>query len=247
MLSLSLFVAFMALSIVLYRLTSFMNMQYLPVVFKCLASLSFTLTGIVQYKNNKNHSKIERHVARLILVGLVLSLCADVTIYFNFMAGFAVFLVVQTIYLFAYGNMIKKEPKFFIYSLVFTVLIAISLFAYPFIKLGSLLIPVMIYLCIISFVTISAIFGLNNKTIGSKFVALGAVMFFVSDYVLMFTVSGVSFLPDSLKFIFHSLNSLLYFPAQMFTACALRHPLLKSREIESINAASDLNSDVIGY
>jgi len=193
--------------------------------FKILTSLLFVITGFISFYGNKNKSIKYTKFGKTILLGLVLSFCADVLLELFFEIGFGFFFLAQITYLIALIKINKPTKKnWLIISIIF---IAFFFFEYfnPWTKLGILFWPLMIYLLLLISTSVISATQYKFSSFTVKFLAIGMLLFFISDFVLQFKL--FTDFSTNAKTWFGILNAILYFPCQFFIAYSLNKDFTK--------------------
>ena len=193
--------------------------EYVPaVILKGLASLCFVMIGVLNSPGS--------HTAKLIVIGLVLGCIADVLLNLRmvfskkgqliFLVGILVFLAGHIMYLAAVLPMSSNALVCIIIGIILTALLMVWIFrritAKPAFKIFGI-------------VYIGAIMILNSVAIGNLIAApsaftgvfaLGAVLFLISDIVLILNTFGKEF-RQSLRIT----NISLYYAGQLLIAMSL--------------------------
>lgn len=155
-----------------------------------------------------------------VLVGLLLSFGGDVALMFQqdrraFMVGLGLFLLAHV----AYTVALTLLGRFSAWDLLSAaVLLAAALVFYPLIKpnLGSMRLPVIAYIVVISLMVSRALATLVSPVFSSGqavMIALGAVLFYVSDMILASTRFWK-------RWRYHRLNLAFYYGGQLWIALA---------------------------
>ena len=191
-------------------------------IFKVLTSLLFIGTAMVSSKRNLDH-KVYRY---WIIGGLVLSTFGDVFLAFSgrnyFLLGVACFIVAHICYIIAFSCLrgINKED-FLCFGILLIPLIMILLIGK--FEFKGMLPLVMGYMFIIGFMVVKAI-SLKRYYEDSKVAVtlsiVGALLFLISDGILLFKIFGVEGLRYGDFF-----NSLTYYVGQELLAISLAWPI----------------------
>lgn len=209
--------------LILYSVTSLFCSKAVFLSLKFLASISFFLIAYFSRKRVLNSGKqitdSYRKYSFLFLLAMFFSVIGDTLIELFFIPGFAAFLVTQIIFLTAFLKNRKPSARFIITPLIGTVLLALFEKFQPFISIGSLYIPLMIYVAVILVnVSLSSQY-LQKKSVYAKLLFAGMFLFFLSDFELQYSVFGDH--NSSLHTFFALLNNFIYYPAQILLALSL--------------------------
>lgn len=191
-------------------------------IFKMLTSLLFVGTAIVSSKSN-----LENKVYHYwIIAGLVFSTFGDVFLAFSgktyFLLGVACFVVAHICYIMGFSCLkgISKEDLicFGVLLIIFIMILILGEFDFK----GML--PLVIgYMFIIGFMVVKA-FSLKSYYEDSKvavtLIILGALLFLISDGILLFKIFGLGVLQYGDLF-----NSLTYYIGQALLAISLGWPI----------------------
>jgi len=154
-------------------------------------SLLMPALMIVFYRLTRNRENRQR---KFVFAALVLSWMGDVILLFQeknsnfFLIGLLSFLLAQVSYIIAFSlsslwqnSLLKKHP----WLVVFFVGYAVLIFSIIHNGLGSMLIPVIVYMCVILLMGLSALNRFGKVSQRSFFdVFLGAILFILSDSLL---------------------------------------------------------------
>lgn len=209
--------------LILYSVTSLFCSKAVFLSLKFLASVSFFLIAYfsrkrvlgLQGKDNARYRKF----SLLFLWGFVFSVTGDTLIEIYFVPGFAAFFVAQIFFLIAFFSAKKPAP----YVIPLTILITAALGVFeklqPFISLGELFIPLMIYILVLMLNVVLSSQYLCKKNVYSTLMFIGLLIFFVSDFELQFASFG-HYEPGLHRF-FSLLNNFIYYPGQILLAYSL--------------------------
>ena len=89
----------------------------------------------------------------------------------------------------------------------------------PFISLGELFIPLMIYILVLMLNVVLSSQYLCKKNVYSTLMFIGLLIFFVSDFELQFAIFG--HYESGLHKFFSLLNNFIYYPGQILLAYSL--------------------------
>ncbi len=125
-----------------------------------------------------------------ILLGLFFSLGGDVALMFisskAFLAGVACFLLAQVVYGVTFATRGALAGSWLGTAIVMLLLFA-ALMAYLYPHLGKMRLPVLVYAAVISFMVLAAVGTRRSPRFGatqSWLVAVGAILFYISDVIL---------------------------------------------------------------
>ena len=125
-----------------------------------------------------------------ILLGLFFSLGGDVALMFTgskaFLAGVGCFLVAQVVYGLTFATRGALAGSW-VGTAILLLLIGVAFVAYLYPHLGKMRIPVAVYAAAISFMVLAALGARQSPRFGAMqawLVAVGAVLFYVSDIIL---------------------------------------------------------------
>jgi len=179
--------------------------------FKTPLSVLFVITALLQPRD-------EPRYFRYVLAGLVLGLVGDVCLAIpgqtTFKAGLVAFLLGHILYIVAFAGLARRSDWI---SAVYLLVIAVSGCVYWWLLpyLGKMLVPVTVYVVVISVMVMAAWAAFRNPEVGrvgAWFILVGAVMFYVSDLFVAhqrFVMQG---------FINRLLGLPLYYAAQFLLA-----------------------------
>lgn len=205
----------------LYILEEYKGQTWRNALFKLLASLGFVSLGV--------HNIVvtpEISYAWFLVSGLFLGAVGDVLLSFQplfsmhsskfFMGGLTAFLLGHILYIFAFMQICQMP----VWALLIGSLLTLGFFLrirQLGCKLGSMKLPVLIYILVISMMLLGAVFATaaTNLFFGS-FVILGAVLFLVSDFVLCLIV-----FTERNKPWYRWLNLSTYYLAQILLAFSI--------------------------
>ena len=193
--------------------------QYVPaVIFKGLASMCFVIIGIY------NSSGTE--TARFIVLGLVIGCIADVLLNLRmvfekkgqliFLVGILVFLTGHIMYLAAVLPLCHNKPVCIASGIVLTALLMIWIFRQITAKTAFKIFGVVYIGAIMVLNCVTAANFIVSPSAFTGLFAAGAVLFLVSDIVLIFNTFGSEF-KQSLR----NTNICLYYAGQLLIAISL--------------------------
>ena len=193
--------------------------QYVPaVVLKGLASLCFVILGIMSSPGG--------HTAKLIVLGLVFGFVADILLNLRmvfqekgqliFLVGILVFLTGHIFYLAAVAPLSRHPLICVILGIILTVLLMIWIFKQITAKMAFKIFGV-VYIGAIMLLNCFAIGNLiTDPNAFSGIFAAGAVLFLISDIVLILNTFGGEF-----KQRLRNVNISLYYAGQILIALSL--------------------------
>lgn len=181
--------------------------------FKCLASTSFVILAIINYVFAVKAKSSKLKIATLMLIGIIFAMGGDVSINSSFELGAAVFALGHLFYFFTYCKIRKLCLKDFIVSGIIFVGITCFLFLTPIFDFGEMAIVVVVYCVIICGMTGKSLVNIfYDPIVSNKLFALGSVMFFISDVMLVLNLFA-----DTTRLTYILCHS-IYFPAQWILA-----------------------------
>ena len=157
-------------------------MIYGGTVLKGTTSLLFVLTGVINLNYcRKNNTTLKFPIWMLILLNI------------NFPLGAAVFGIGHIIYLVAYSMLEKFNRRDLMFAAVIAIISLLIITFTPFLDFGD---PFMKAVCCTYAVVISLMLGkaisnvLKENNPLNKLIAIGSILFFISDFMLMLDVFG---------------------------------------------------------
>lgn len=207
----------------IYSITSVFCSPVVYLSYKFLASTSFFLIAFFSRRKVLSSEKAysDRYVkfSFVFLIGFVFCVIGDTLIEVFFIIGMAAFLLAQIAFFTAF--LIAKKPSAYCIPLIIGLTLAIGLFEkfQPFVSLGDLYIPLMFYLLFIVANVVFASQFLKKKTLCSRLVFIGLLMFLLSDFELQFPM--FSDYERNINLLFGLTNNFVYFPGQMILALSL--------------------------
>ena len=196
----------------------FMTTGFSKYITKTIASVLFVLCGAVNlaycYKtqNTSNHK-----VMLFMMVGLFFAMLGDIFLIDFFVLGALLFAVGHVFYFVAYSCFSKLNIKDLICSLVIFIPALLLILLYPKFEFNGMLLVVIFYALIISAMLGKAISNLleSPKDLTKWIMAIGALMFFLSDLMLLF--NNFANMPR----IFDIICIALYYPAEFLLAFSI--------------------------
>ncbi len=189
-------------------------------IYKSTASACFAAAAIMNFVYALK-SGANRKFPVLILLGCVFAMAGDIVIYqpsdVCFMAGAALFAVAHLFYISAYFVLYGFHPVDLLLSLGVFVPSVLVITLVPVFEFGGVLMEVVcaVYALILSCMVGKALANLRKKTALSVLIALGSLLYFVSDLMLLLntfsTVRGWT----------HVVCLATYYPAQFLLAFSL--------------------------
>lgn len=202
------------------------------VVLKILTSILFVILGVISYKKGKSNKKY----ALFIILGLVFSMFGDTFLVLDrnqglyFYIGVVSFAIGHIIYIIGFSSCIRITLRDFI---IFSVILIPTIFI---IVIGEFdfegMLPVIIvYAMIICFMVCRALsltryYSDNKKGIGMAIA--GAVMFLVSDLILLF----IFFYTKKCALLGEEVNWIIYYPGQAILAMSLKQNMKFEKNIK---------------
>lgn len=186
-------------------------------IFKAAASVMFILTAVFSYK----YSGKNKRTFIIMLIGLIFALGGDVFLSFGnsglfFVLGLGSFSLAHIFYTAAFCSLVKFSPK----DLIPALIIAVPTISFLLLKDGfnfaGMFPLIVLYTILISVMVSKAIslLRLENKNMTSvMFSIIGAVLFFISDFILVFV-----FFYDKDFTLLPYLNLIIYYSGQALLA-----------------------------
>ena len=194
---------------------------------KTLASASFVLTGMISLFYAIKHNVKNLKFTMIMVVGLFFAMLGDVLLELEFIVGALFFAVGHIFYFVAYCTLSKFTWLDLIPAACIFVPALLLLTIGPWFSFGGALMQVVciFYALIISCMVGKAIMNfIKTKSLLSLIIMIGSILFFISDFVLVFNV----FSDVSKSFSFMCLCT--YYPAE----CLLAISLLFADKTESL-------------
>lgn len=179
-------VPFLALTVSLLVRAQFQRSQQQVYLFKPLSTLLVIVVALLSLTT----SGVQPSFTLGITLGLILSMGGDVALMFKtskaFLLGLILFLLAHVVYSIAFTVPNGFHPQDLVTTLV---LLAIAIPAYLFLLpgLNGMRLPVILYILVICFMVnraISTFFGNAFTTTQAWLIALGAILFWLSDLLL---------------------------------------------------------------
>ena len=165
------------------------------------------------------------------LLGLFLSLVADIVLNIHFMIGAGIFALAHVLYVISYSIISKYTWKDLIPAGIIFVPSALVITLVPLFDFGGVLMEVIcvVYALIISLMVGKAISNLISKKCGSNLIiVIGSILFFISDLMLLFNVFGS--VEANVALIFDNLCLATYWPAQVLLAYSVFHKTTETKK-----------------
>ena len=187
-------------------------------VMKTIASLGFTLIGVLNLTHGIRQGKEGQQFAKLMVAGLTIGMAADIVLEIHFMLGALIFALGHVFYILAYHRLRRFEIRDLIWGCFLLAALLGCILFLPIFDFGGV---VMQGVCIFYAVLLSIMFGKAfanfkkaPKTL-TKMLAIGSALFAFSDTMLLF-----SFFADT-PAIVGSLCVNSYYPGQALIAASL--------------------------
>ncbi len=214
----------MLISAATFITVGWLKLAIASIVFKTLSSLFFIATAVFSYKKNPSNTKF----FAVMLSGLIFSFGGDVFLSLDsivakfFEIGLVSFGIGHIMYSIGYCSITKisKKDIFIFLGFFIPTLLTILLGNFDF---KGMKIMVIFYTVIISFMAGKSLSMLKFYSISKKpvfLMVLGSVLFFISDWVIMFSL----FYPNSSP-ILRVVNLTLYYLGQGLLALSFAYPL----------------------
>lgn len=185
---------------------------------KTIASLMFVTIGFVNLIYLLKVKQVKSLSAYLLFIGLCFACLGDVFLEINFIVGAILFAVGHIFYFVSYSILMKFKWRDLIYSaLIFIPSLCVILFV-PIFDFDGVIMQI---LCCVYALVISIMVGksISNyvrvKTKLNLIILLGSVLFFVSDFLLLFSVF------TNISNLFLVFCLLTYYPAENLLAYSI--------------------------
>ena len=193
----------------------FMTADVSSYITKTTASVLFVLCGVVNLLYCLKAKALGNLKFMIFMViGLFFAMLGDVLLIDYFVIGAALFAVGHVFYFIAFCFIAKFKLRDIIAFLIIFVPALLLILLYPKFEFGGMQALVIVYALIISLMlgkAISNIFGKSNRLV-NIIIALGALMFFLSDLMLLFNVFA------NMPYIYDITCIALYYPAEFVLA-----------------------------
>lgn len=219
----NLFITIIFMMVSLFNLILFRikDMLILAGAFKILTSLLFLLLALQSYKLSRNHHN--KHFFYNIMTGLVFSFFGDTLLIFNdnqllFILGIISFAITHIFYIIAFCKLSKLSLRDILTFFIIAVPSVSFIILKKNLSFGIMLPFVTAYAIIISFMLAKS-FSLKTKhnteitSVSRTLIPIGAVMFYISDFILLFVVFH-----SSPHYLLSPLNLLAYYVGQALIA-----------------------------
>lgn len=187
---------------------------------KIPASFCFLILGIVNTCHHLKHSRQNMRFVWPLLTGLFFGFLADIVLELYFIPGAALFALGHAFYIIAYCCLLRKEPKDCrICAMILVPVVAIVLFLQV-LDFGSTFMQaaIVVYAVIISIMVGKSVSNYRrNPSNLTKCLLIGSVLFFFSDFMLLF-----AFFTDIGR-IASILCLITYYPGQAILASSIYH------------------------
>lgn len=169
-------------------------------LFKGYASILFLVAGVVNF-TYCIENKASLNYPKWMVGALLCSMIADIVLNLNFYLGVVIFALAHVFYFISYSRLHKMNRRDFVCgAMIFLFTLAIINFT-PFLNFGSSFMKGIcsVYALIISLMVGKAISNaIEENTITNKMIAIGSILFLISDMMLMLNkfgnVPGTSYL-----------------------------------------------------
>ncbi len=213
----------------IFILTTFLSAFYYRlhggIELKALTSFGFVIIGAINLFYTLKAKNGNRFFAFFMMSGLVFSFLGDVILNYNFILGAIVFALGHLAYLAAYCRLLRFKRTDIIHCALIFIVSAAVLLLCPVFEFGSnsMKFVCLFYALIISFMVGKAIANLQSiKNLQSVILAVGSLLFFISDIALVFYVfAGASEIANTVCLM-------TYVPAQCVLAFSMILPETKS-------------------
>ena len=200
---------------------------------KGVTSTGFVLIGLVNLVYVLLIKDRNIKFACFMLVGLVLSLVADIVLNIHFMIGAVIFALAHVLYIVSYSVISKYHWKDLIPAAIIFVPSALVITLVPLFDFGGILMEVVcvVYALIISLMVGKSVSNLiKEKSVSNLIIMIGSILFFISDLMLLFNVFGS--VEANVALIFDNLCLATYWPAQVLLAYSIYHKTTEKKKEE---------------
>lgn len=224
---------FLTLNIIFATLTVISDVFYAlygGLWLKGVTSSGFVIIGIINLIYVMLTKGKDIKFAVFMLVGLVLSLIADIVLNIEFMIGAVIFALAHVVYIVAYSFICKINWKDFIPAVIIFVPSVFIVTLVPLFDFGGVLMEVIcaLYALVISCMVGKAISNYTrDKKVSNLLIIIGSALFFISDLMLLFDVFAE--VSSSVALIFDTLCLATYWPAQIILAYSIFHKTLENK------------------
>jgi len=195
---------------------------------KTIASLLFVVLGFVNLIYLLKIKKQKSTSAYLLFLGLCFACLGDIFLEIQFILGAILFAIGHVFYFVSYCKIIKFKWKDLLFSaLIFVPSLFVILFV-PIFDFGGITLQI---LCFVYALVISIMVGkatanfIKEKSILNLIILVGSVLFFFSDFMLLFSVFA------NISSVFRVLCLATYYPAEFMLAYSI---LKHKKEIKNI-------------
>ena len=161
-------------------------------LFKSVASIMFVLTGFINLIYCiKKKSNLKYPI--WMIVALICAMLGDILLLYNFYLGAGAFAVGHIFYFVSYCMLEKLNCKDLLYGIVILLFSLFVLLVTPFLSFDSTFMHCICcaYAIIISFMMGKAISNMvKSNSIVNRAIAIGSILFFISDFMLMLDLFG---------------------------------------------------------
>ena len=202
---------------------------YGALALKGFTSALFVALGLINlvYVRIKKTSKLK--FAIWLFVGLFFAMLGDIVLNIHFISGAVLFAIGHILFVVAYSNLHKFTLKDLLFGACIFVPSILIITLVPIFNYGSVLMEIVcvVYALIISLMVGKAIGNfIKEKSILNLIVLIGSVLFFLSDFMLLFDVFS------SVSAVFGILCLALYYPAEFLLAHSILHTMEKLNDKE---------------
>ncbi len=185
---------------------------------KAITSIFFVLLGLVNLTYVIITKRQALHFPIIMTIGLFFAMLGDILLNIEFIVGALLFAVGHIWYFVAYNFVQKFKPSDLIYGLAIFIPAIILILFVPIFDFGGLLMQIIViaYALIISLMVGKSIANLvTQPTPQNILLAVGSILFFFSDLMLLLNVFG------NLSPVFDVLCLVTYYPAECILATAI--------------------------
>jgi len=221
------------ISFLFFRVFYFLKMGGAPewavpeVIAKGVTSEFFVFYGFYCFFKNQDKSPAFTRYGIKMLAGLSVAVLADVVINLNIPAGMMTFLVMQIFFILAFAEFKAFSAKYFILTVLISVIFLAGDLLSPFFYLKTLFVPLAIYTFFLVGSALKSLDALSLANKRARLIPLAAILFLASDFILQFTLGDICQLPFIPDQIANNICHVLYYAAQFMFAHSLSKDFLK--------------------
>lgn len=185
---------------------------------KTIASLIFVLIGFVNLIYLLKVCKVKKISSYIMFLGLCFACLGDVFLEINFIIGAILFAIGHVFYFVSYCFIIKFSLKDLLYGTIILIPSLCIILFVPIFNFGDVIMQTLCcaYACVISLMVGKAVANVvKQKIVLNWIILLGSVLFFFSDFMLLFNVFA------DVNSVFGMLCLATYYPAEFLLAYSI--------------------------